>query len=409
MKHAASEGTPSSMSELNRSRIIDFLFHHGVSSRAQIAKATGLTAAAITKITARLIDYGVIIETGTMEGALNRRSIGLKFNDSQYQVIAVKFARSLVQIGIFDLSGHSTAIHDFPSVNNEDVVDIVSQVKEFINRAIETNPAIVAVGMAVPGPYLADEGRIISVTSMQMWKEINFKDEFTQTFAVPTFIEHDARSGALAQSLFGMHTDENSLAYFLIGEGVGAGVIDRDNLISGSRGVATEIGHVSIDVNGRPCECGNVGCLERYCSTGAVKAMLQEPGNEGIVEDLEALLPREACKRLFQKSDAGDAEAQRIVREIARYVAYGCINIIYGYNPGQIIIGDIIAEAGNTLLDEVRRIVAERVLPDLMKSTAIELSDLPTDATLSGAAAVAASQFLRNPSRFVAGMDNPRQ
>lgn len=61
------------------------------------------------------------------------------------------------------------------------------------------------------------------------------------------------------------------------------------------------------------------------------------------------------------------------------------------------------------MLDEVRRIVAERVLPDLMESTTITLSDLPTDATLTGAAAVAASQFLRNPSRFVAGMDTPKR
>ncbi|MFT8857904.1 ROK family transcriptional regulator [Bifidobacterium aquikefiri] len=409
MKQAASEGTPSSISELNRSRIINFLFRNGISSRAQIAKATGLTAAAITKITARLIDFGVISETGDLEGAMNRRSIGLQFNDSRYEVIAVKFARSLVQIGIFELSGRCIKIHDFPPVNNEDVIDTVSQIKQYIKSTIAHNPAIVAVGMAVPGPYLSDEGRIISVTSMQMWKEVNFKKEFTQAFAVPTFIEHDAQSGALAQSLFGTQTDGNSLAYYLIGEGVGVGVIDNGNLVSGSRGVATEIGHLSIDINGRPCECGNVGCLERYCSTGAVKELLQEPSNRGILEGVNDLLPREVCNRLFKESYAGNAEAQRIVREIARYIAYGCINIIYGYNPSQIIIGDILSEAGDTMLDEVRRIVAERVLPDLMESTTITLSDLPTDATLTGAAAVAASQFLRNPSRFVAGMDTPKR
>ncbi|MFT9008211.1 MAG: ROK family transcriptional regulator [Bifidobacterium sp.] len=409
MKQSASEGTPSSMSELNRSRIINFLFHHGISSRAQIAKATGLTAAAITKITARLIEYGVISETGDLEGALNRRSIGLRLNNARYQVIAVKFARSLVQIGIFDLSGSCKEIHDFPPIHNNDVVDAVMNLKQYINETIARNGSIVAVGMAVPGPYLSDEGRIASVTTMQMWGKVNFLREFHDAFAVPTFIEHDARSGALAQSLFGSQIDGNSLAYYLIGEGVGMGVIDGGALICGSRGTATEIGHISIDVDGRPCECGNFGCLECYCSTRAVKEMLLKPENRGIVEHVETLLPREACKRLFVKSSAGSAKAQRVVREISRYIAYGCVNIINGYNPRQIIIGDILSQAGQTMLDEVKRIVAERVLPELMDSTSIVLSDLPTDATLTGAAAVATNQFLRNPSRFVEGMDTPKR
>lgn len=409
MKQAAFNGTSSSMSELNRSRIIYFLFRNGISSRAQIAKATGLTAAAITKITARLIEYGVISETGDLEGAMNRRSIGLKFNDSRYQVIAVKFARSLVEIGIFDLSGRCKQIHDFPPVNNDNVAETVQGVKAYINQAIADNPAIVAVGMAVPGPYLSDAGRIASVTTMQMWKKINFLDEFSHTFSVPTFIEHDANSGALAQSLFDARIDGNSVAYYLIGEGVGAGVIDGGSLVCGSRGVATEIGHISIDFNGKACECGNVGCLERYCSTEAIKEMLEQPGNQDIVDHVSELLPREACKQLFKQSNAGDVNAQRIVREISRYIAYGCVNIIAAYNPKQIIIGDIVAQAGQIMLDTVDRIVAQRVVRDVAQSTTILLSQLPTDATLTGAAAVAANQFLRNPTRFVHGMDTSGQ
>ena len=93
----------SSISENNRSRILQYLYHNGISSRAQIAKAIELTPAAITKITAKLLFRDVIEETGDMEGDKNRRSIGLNLNCAKYHVVGVKFARSLVQIAVFDL------------------------------------------------------------------------------------------------------------------------------------------------------------------------------------------------------------------------------------------------------------------------------------------------------------------
>ena len=114
---------------------------------------------------------------------------------------------------------------------------------------------------------------------MQGWRKINFIDEFATAFRVPVFIEQDARAGALAHYLFdpSVHADGN-LAYYLVGEGVGLGVIDNGRLINGFLGAATEIGHISIDVNGRPCDCGNVGCLERYCSTPAIHDTLIADG-----------------------------------------------------------------------------------------------------------------------------------
>jgi N-acetylglucosamine repressor len=107
-------GAHQSLSELNRSRVVEYLHRNGVSSRADIAHALGLTPAAITKITAKLIDLGIISETGNLEGRLNRRALGLTLNHSQYRVIGVKFARSLVQIGVFDISGLQLSLIDLP-------------------------------------------------------------------------------------------------------------------------------------------------------------------------------------------------------------------------------------------------------------------------------------------------------
>ena len=343
--HATSQA---SVSESNRSRIVKHLYHNGISSRAQIAKALELTPAAITKITARLIEAGMIEETGDLEGSKNRRSIGLKLNTTRFRVIGIKFARSLVQIGVFGLCGNALSIENLPTVYDNTIDDTIATIHQRVEQLLDNDPSIVAIGMAVPGPYLRNVGRTAVVSSMQGWRRINFIDEFVTAFRVPVFIEQDARAGALAHYLFdpSVHADDN-LAYYLVGEGVGLGVIDNGRLINGFLGAATEIGHISIDVNGRPCDCGNVGC-----------------------------------------------------REVARYVGYGCVTIFNGYNPEHIIIGDIVSEAGPILLDEVRATVAERAIPEINASTSISLSTLSADATVSGAAAVAVTQFLEHPSVF---------
>ena len=336
--HATSQA---SVSESNRSRIVKHLYHNGISSRAQIAKALELTPAAITKITARLIEAGMIEETGDLEGSKNRRSIGLKLNTTHFRIIGIKFARSLVQIGVFDLCGNTLSFENLPTVCDNTINDSIVTIHQRVEQLLDNDPSIVAIGMAVPGPYLRNVGRTAVVSNMQGWRKINFIDEFATAFRVPVFIEQDARAGALAQFLFNPELSEGSLAYYLLGEGIGLGVIDNGTIYYGEHGTATEIGHVSIDVNGKPCDCGNVGCLERYCSANAIHEQLN--ANPSIVPGCETMTHAQACAALFAKANAGDETATLLMLDVARYVGYGAVTIINAFNPTHIVLGDIIA------------------------------------------------------------------
>lgn len=388
------------VAETNRSRIMQHLYHHGISSRAQIAKALRLTPAAITKITAQLIEAGAIEETGGLEGEKNRRSIGLALDNTHFHVIGVKFARSLVQIGVFDLAGHASSLTTLPYVSNDTIDETIATVHDTIERLLNDDPTILAIGMAVPGPYLRENGHTAVVSSMQGWRAVNFISEFAESFRVPVLIEQDARAGVLANYLFDPETEAGNanLAYYLVGEGVGLGIIDNGRIINGSLGTATEIGHVSIDVNGRPCDCGNIGCLERYCSTPAIHQMIIDDGT--LIPDAATMSHTEACRKLFTLANAGNETALGMIRTIGRYVGYGCLIIFNAFNPRTIVIGDIVSEAGQPLLDEVKRIVKERAIPEIYASTTIRLTSTPTDAAVLGAAAVAISYFLDHPSEF---------
>lgn len=387
------------IAETNRSRIMRHLYRNGVSSRAQIATALGLTPAAITKITAQLIEAHAIEETGDLDGKKNRRSIGLALDTAHFHVIGVKFARSLVQIGVFDLTGNQSSLTTLPYVSNDTIGETIATVHSTIEQLLHEDPTIVAIGMAVPGPYLRNNGHTAVVSSMQGWRAINFIDEFANSFTVPVFIEQDARAGVLANSLFDPNSNgEPNLAYYLVGEGVGLGVIDHGRIINGALGTATEIGHVSIDVNGKPCDCGNIGCLERYCSTPAIHQMLIDNGT--IVNGADSMSHTEACRALFALAHHGDEAALAMIRTIGTYLGYGCLIIFNTFNPHTIVIGDIVSEAGQPLLDEIKRTVRQRAIPEIYESTTIRLTTMPTDAAVLGAAAVAINYLLDHPSDF---------
>lgn len=396
----ATTATQAGVAETNRSRIMQHLYHNGISSRAQIAKALRLTPAAITKITAQLIEANIIEETGDFGGAKNRRSIGLALGTTRFHVIGVKFARSLVQIGVFDLAGNQSSLTTLPYVSNNTIDTTIATVHSTIEQLLHEDPTIKAIGMAVPGPYLRKNGHTAVVSSMQGWRDINFIDEFADSFTVPVFIEQDARAGVLANSLFDQesNTDNTSLAYYLVGEGVGLGVIENGRIINGALGTATEIGHVSIDINGRPCDCGNIGCLERYCSTPAIHQMLIDDGT--IVKDAASMSHTEACRALFALAHNGNKAALAMIRTIGTYVGYGCLIIFNAFNPQTIVIGDIVSEAGQPLLDQIKTTVRQRAIPEIYESTTIRLTSMPTDAAVLGAAAVAISYFLDHPSEF---------
>lgn len=386
--------------EMNRSAIVRILQQTDGCSRADIAKMTGLTQASVTKIVAVLIEMGIVSEVGFVRGSGNRRSIGLRLNAEENLVIGVKFSRHVFSIGVFDICGKNYTKQETEFGLDEFAEDVLAEMKKQIHELLNKYKNIVAIGMAVPGPYLRKEGRIAMVTRMPSWHDVNFIDEFQNEFDKPFFIEQDANAGALAEWWFGNHGRPlNSLTYFLVGEGVGSGIVDHDRLLLGNLGIASEIGHISIDVNGPACECGNRGCLELYCSATAMlkkaKKLLPEIFQEEITNRWEA------CNKVFIAAKEGNEKALKLVDEIAEYIGYGCVTLINGYDPEIIVIGDSISQGGNLLLPTINRIVKERILPEISSRVQIKISELTIDPTLYGAAAIATDKMLRKPSEYL--------
>ncbi len=393
------------MTEMNRSAVVKILQRVEICSRADLARQTGLSQAAITKIVAVLMEMGIVVEVGNIIGESNRRSIGLGLNAGRHKVIGVKFARNMFAVGVFDISGKIYAKAEETYSPDDHKRAVLTVMKDKIREALKSHEHVVAIGLALPGPYLRDEGRIAVMTQIPTWQSINFIEEFKDEFDLPLFIEHDANAGAMAEWWFGDHErPPHTLAYFLVGDGVGSGVIERGNLLIGFQGAASEIGHISVDVHGPRCECGNYGCLELFCSAPAMLELAKKHVPECMPRG--AVRNADFCDSIFEAARTGNRKAYRVVREVAEYIGYGCVTMINAYNPDVIVIGDILSRGGDLLLPTVREVVNRRIIPELNTKTQITISKLKVDPTLYGAAAIATDKVLQMPSAFSTPVDS---
>lgn len=387
----------SDLIEMNRSAVVKILQQREICSRADIAKETGLTPAAITKVVAELMRKDIVSEVGMIKGTGNRRSIGLKLNADKHQVIGVKFSRQSFAVGVFDISGKVYATTQTDYTIKDDHKAVTAAIKEQVHSMLTHYKNVVAIGFAVPGPYLREKGYIAVITQRPSWHDINFVEEFENEFDRPVFIEHDANAGALAEWWFGNHDRPHTLAYFLVGEGVGSGIIEAGNLLEGTKGAASEIGHISVDVKGPRCECGNYGCLELYCSSNALIEGAERRGTEAI---LSSAKNSKLCNDIFEAARNGDKNAMKAVKKVAKYIGYGCVTLINAYNPDTIVIGDILALGGDLMMPIIKKVVAERTIPELHDEVLIMTSELEVDGALYGAAATATDKVLELPSAF---------
>lgn len=389
----------------NRSLVVKMMMRKKQCSRSDLAQMTGLTQAAITKIVSGLMEMGIVEEIGIEKGGRGRSKIMLTLNGDKLRIIGVKLARTSFSIAVFDITGKIYTKHYCVISRNQKPQRVIDEILSKIHEYLEQYENIFAVGAAVPGPYLRHEGRISQMTEFAGWENFNITEALGHNIPIPVFVEHDANAGALAEWWFGEESP-NSLVFLLASEGIGAGIINQEGkLLLGFDGVAGEIGHMSIDLNGRKCHCApnRRGCLEQYCSSlsferDVLSELPMHPESSLYIHLQENKL---TALDVFMAAEAGDIFAQHMVDRVAYYLGIGVANIVSIYNPQTIILSDIMALGGERLLNGVCKVAKEQVFPALYDRLIIRFSHLFCDPILLGAMTTAANRFLDNPAALI--------
>jgi len=277
----------------------------------------------------------------------------------------------------------------------------VRSIAEAIEAAIAASgtsrSGIAAIGLGIPGKV--DPERGVGILSVNLgWRNVPVKALLEEDLGIPCFMENDVKVAALGESRYGAGKGLRNMAYLTIGTGIGAGVIIEGKIYRGSTGMAGEIGHTIIERNGPRCKCGTRGCLEAVAAGPAIAALAIsaiEAGSEtSLRETAEANKGLVNAEMVCQAAIQGDSVAREIFEEIGTYIGLGVHMLIMLYDSELVVLGGGVTEAGDLLLNPVRRELKRLatwsyLAKEMLKPEMVRLTALGRDVGILGAAALA--------------------
>lgn len=368
-------------------------------TRVKLSEITGLTQPAITKIIAQLMGWNAVYEMESIGSGVGRKAVRLHLNAERYCVAAVRVNRNYISAAIYDLSGARRATARCEISSAEGARGSMGQMIRLIRLLLRQNQLpVLGIGVAVPGPLHYQTGRISMMSGFPGWSEIDIKGELEEAFHLPTFVDHDANCGALAEMWHSSGREDDSDMLFICADrGIGAGLILNGSVYRGRNGFAGEFGHSSINIFGPRCECGNRGCLELYASTIALETLycqeMFDPADPLAAGNTSA---KEILELVRQK----DPVACRIYSKTVAYLCFGVVGLINSLNPGTVVFSDKLVGDGKLFLQVANQVFRQHLMPEIYEKLSVRICTLDGDPVLLGASVLAFDHMLREPSAY---------
>jgi glucokinase-like ROK family protein len=385
----------------NKHAILDLIrFTSGGISRAELARRMGLSRAAVTAIVNDLLGINIVRETHATTTTSGRRPIMLEIEPKHGYVLGVDIGVTHLSLILADLSARVVSETEIPSEIShgpENCLDEVDRrVQALLAQAGLSLQDILSTGVGVPGPIAGDGGIVIAPPIMPGWDNFPIRSDLHKRWGCPVSLNNDAELGALGEWAYGAGREESNLIYVKVGSGVGAGLLLDNHIYRGATGTAGEIGHMTIERDGPMCDCGNRGCLEvlaggRAIAQQARRAVLSRQRTQlALVEPLDKI----TAKDVALAAGRGDLIAQLILSEAGEYLGTAIAGLINLLNPGIVVIGGGVAQAGDLLLEPIRQAVQSRSLKAAVQVVRITSAVLGRRSTSMGAVVQALSIYL---------------
>lgn len=310
-------------------------------------------------------------------------------------VVGIEVSGRGQRVAIADLRGQIIERTPAEGDTNLSAEELRARLRSLVSGALAAHniaaDRVIRIGIAFGGPVDAGRGVILYSPRTPGYDNLPIAAILENDLKVPTFLDNDARAAALGEAIFGAGRGEAHIIYVHLGTGVGGGIILNGQLQQGVTTTAGEIGNVIVkpeatEGGGRP------GRLEAYASARAVVQRYRERvatnGGQGIAG---ALTP----KRVFEAARTGDAAARETVEETVHLLGLALANLVTTLNPGVIIVGGQVAEAGALLFEPLRSVIRQYAMDVPGRAVRLAPAELKTDAPLVGAVAMALQSLNR--------------
>ncbi|MEC1903555.1 ROK family transcriptional regulator [Priestia megaterium] len=380
------------MKSLNRTLILNIIRKDGPISRAEIAKIAKLTPPTVTNIVHELLEAQLVKESEMGVSTGGRKPILLTINAESFYVIGLDVGIHKIRAVAADLNAvikNEQVVTIQKGIGKEELIQLlIKQVNEMMQNTNLSKDKIIGIGVGMHGVVDSKEGVALYAPNFGL-KNIPIKDRLEEVFQLPVKVENDAKVLALGEKWFGYGINIQNMVCLNVGIGIGAGIIIDDKLFNGKNGIAGEIGHTAIDLNGPKCSCGNYGCLQALSSGDAIREHMLKEINLGrktkVVELVQGELEMIEGKIIHEAAILGDELAREVLTKSGRYLGVGIANLINVMNPDLVVISGGVSKAGHYILDPIKEVVADRVLNEEAKKTNVLQSKLGDHGTAIGA------------------------
>lgn len=371
-------------------------------ARIDLARRSGLSRATVSTITAELLESGLVIAGQQRASTGGRPARILRFHDGWRHLLGIELGASHISGVRTDLRGQVQCSHRVEhDVQNdpEGALHLLGLVIDELQ--VDAEAPLLGVGLAVPSPTLPERPGHLSPDLFPKWVGIDLAARVRSRAGSATLMDNDANLGALAEHWWGAGQGLSHFAYVKVATGVGSGVIINGDIYRGAGGIAGEIGHTAIDADGPPCRCGLFGCLEAFVGTQYLLDMAEELGSDLPVRPAWATNP--TLPMLIRAANDGDPNVVELIERTGHHLGIAVANLLNLLNPGRVILGGRLTQAGDLLLEPLRAAVASRALWSSVAASRVVISSLPGEAIALGAATLVLQTALTDPASILLG------
>lgn len=302
-------------------------------------------------------------------------------------IVAVDIGGTHIRVALYEPKSTKPIAHQRTRslANEPGVYDRLEQAIE----SVWTQDGVRAIGIASPGPLDPHTGTILDTPNIPEWVNFPLAAKLSQDFHVPVYVDNDANMAGLAEWQFGAGKGHEDIVYLTISTGIGGGVISQGCLLQGFRGMGGELGHMTIDLEGPLCGCGQYGHIESFSSGPAIARYVSEQLAAGRESSLQSQATIGAVQ-IAEAARAGDALATSAFERAGYYLGIAVANYLAIFDPSILIFGGGVSQVGDLLFKPFKESLRNHIFhPHYLDDLVITKAALGDDAGLLGALALA--------------------
>lgn len=369
----------------NRQQILDII-RKGPVFRAEIARKTSLTRAAVSLIIDELVKAGIVIETGVGTSDYGRKPVLLAINPNSHYAIGLNISRSDCSAGIVNIKGELLKKRNIDiarAASADEALEIISnELESLITDSKIESADLLGIGVSTPGPLDVNSGVILNPPNFSMWHNIKITEELKGRLHFDTYLDDNSTALALAEKNYGEGSKYENFMLLVVDTGVGAGIVTNDNIYRSLKGIGSKVGHITVDINGERCDCGNIGCLELYTS---IPALLKN------IKKYDSKIS--SWKEIVDRAENGDKGCLDMIEREARYLSAGIVSVANILELNAVILSGYINYKPQMLLNYIRDIVNSSIMARNIHRLTILQSSIADAAEVVSSAAIVIDRF----------------